>query len=325
MDMPTFQHSHPFDPTYGYTFDQLLQLQPPPAPEGFDEFWQATYAEAMTIAPEPTLEPRPSPNPDYRVTVVRFNSLGGRRIGGWLIEPLKTQPTRFVVRGHGYGNPDDGWMGFDPTAIALHVHKRGFGLSRFADIPDAGAWHVLHGIGSKETYVHRGCVVDLWLGASAMLELFPQAAGRLEYSGGSFGGGTGAMAIAWDKRIVLAHLGVPSFGNHPLRVTLQMTGSGASVRAKYEKHPEIMQVLKFYDSATHATRITIPTHVDCALFDPGVPPPGQFTVYNAIRSPKKLFVRQAAHFEYDAKEDDAKCAASFKAFWDEYFPRAKQA
>jgi len=38
--------------------------------------------------------------------------------------------------------------------------------------------------------------------------------------------------------------------------------------------------------------------VDCALFDPAVPPPGQFTVYNAIPSQKDLIVMRAGHFDY---------------------------
>ena len=69
-------------------------------------------------------------------------------------------------------------------------------------------------------------------------------------------------------------------------------------------------------------RIPIPTHVDCALFDPAVPPPGQFCVYNAIRSPKKLFVRQAAHFEFPGvAADDARNAESFRQFWNEHMHR----
>jgi cephalosporin-C deacetylase len=122
--------------------------------------------------------------------------------------------------------------------------------------------------------------------------------------GGSFGGGIGAMALAWDSRFKSGFLSVPSFGNHPLRVTLPCTGSGESVRNYYQDHPEVLDVLAYFDSATHARRIGIPVLCECALFDPAVPPPGQFAVYNALAGPKELTVRQAGHFTYLAEADD---------------------
>jgi cephalosporin-C deacetylase len=42
-------------------------------------------------------------------------------------------------------------------------------------------------------------------------------------------------------------------------------------------------------------------HVAAALFDPMVPPPGQFAVYNALAGPKQLFTLSAGHFDYPNK------------------------
>ncbi|MEZ5576382.1 MAG: hypothetical protein R3F44_12440 [Candidatus Competibacteraceae bacterium] len=39
-------------------------------------------------------------------------------------------------------------------------------------------------------------------------------------------------------------------------------------------------------------------HVAAARFDPAVPPPGQFAVYNALAGPKELFVLRAGHFDH---------------------------
>jgi cephalosporin-C deacetylase len=44
-------------------------------------------------------------------------------------------------------------------------------------------------------------------------------------------------------------------------------------------------------------------HVAAALFDPAVPPAGQFAVYNAIPGCKKLFTLDAGHFDYPAQAD----------------------
>ncbi|MEZ5583004.1 MAG: hypothetical protein R3F37_09785 [Candidatus Competibacteraceae bacterium] len=34
------------------------------------------------------------------------------------------------------------------------------------------------------------------------------------------------------------------------------------------------------------------------MFDPAVPPPGQYAIYNALAGHKDLFVLQAGHFEH---------------------------
>jgi cephalosporin-C deacetylase len=58
--------------------------------------------------------------------------------------------------------------------------------------------------------------------------------------------------------------------------------------------------LQYFDSATAAAHTHIPVIVGAALFDPAVPPPGQFAVFNCLAGEKKLLVRQAAHFDWPA-------------------------
>jgi cephalosporin-C deacetylase len=181
---------------------------------------------------------------------------------------------------------------------------RGQGRSRTPEIPEYAHKHVLTGIESRETYVLRGCVADIWCAASALTELFPIAHDCLHYMGTSFGGGLGALALAWDRRFSAAYLGLPTFGNHPLRVTLPCLGSGEALRKRFRRHPDVMDVLRYYDAAATARFITMPMVCTCALFDPAVPPPGQFAVYNALAGPKTLFVSQAGHFAYPEEEKD---------------------
>jgi cephalosporin-C deacetylase len=238
---------------------------------------------------------------------VEYDSLDHVRIGGWILVPRKQKFSRGIVFGHGYGGreaPETGWF-VGPPAAGIFPCARGFNRSAHPDIPAHSHEHVLHGIESRQTYSHRGCVADVWLAASALVELFPECASCLDYIGGSFGGGIGAMKLPWDDRFRRAFLDVPSFGNHPLRVTLPCTGSGEAVRQRYLSDPAgVMNVLRYFDAATHARHIRIPTMVGCALFDPSVPPPGQFAVYNALNEPKRLFVREAAHFEWPGAADE---------------------
>ena len=51
-------------------------------------------------------------------------------------------------------------------------------------------------------------------------------------------------------------------------------------------------------NSAHSAWFASPTAHPAARFDPAVPPPGQFAVYNALAGPKELFVLRAGHFDH---------------------------
>jgi cephalosporin-C deacetylase len=299
-----FEHNLPFDPTYGYNLDQLLQVGAPPAPADFEEFWRHTYQEALTVPPAITTRLMESPHPAVELYEIEFDSWNGVRIGGWLTVPVGQEVKHGFVVTHGYGGREAADMELPlQNAVGIFPCLRGQRTrSLLKGVSTIGQRHVLTGIESRETYIHRGNTADVWCAATALLQLFPQVKGSLHYSGGSFGGGIGALALPWDDRFTAGFLRVPSFGNHPLRVTLPCTGSGHSVTNYYQKHPEVLEVLAYHDAATAASFIKIPILAACALFDPSVPPPGQFAVYNALGGPRELIVEPAGHFSYEGEE-----------------------
>ena len=286
----------PFDPTYGYDLPRLRHVPAPVGPADFAEFWQQTYAQCRQIPLRLECRPVPHPNPAVNVFEVEYNSLDSARIGGWITIPADGNFHRGLVVGHGYGGREAVDVGSPPPAeVTIQFCARGFHRSARPDLPNESSRHVVHGIGDRATYIIRGCVADLWGAASALLELYPAAAKRLHYYGGSFGGGLGALALPWDDRFHKAYLDVPTFGNHPIRVTLPCGGSGEAVRQYYRHHPAVLEVLAYFDAATAARFMKRPVFVAAALADPNVPPPGQFAVYNGLAGPKKLFVRQTGH------------------------------
>lgn len=307
----------PFDPTYGYTLDTLLEVESPPPPSDFGEFWGNSYQQACEIPLRLSKREIPSPDSGFRLFELEYDSLDRVRIGGWLVVPSQRKPVRGVVIGHGYGGREAPEFGLPfPDAALLFPCARGFHRSAHQQIPATADQHVLHGIESRDTYVHRGCVADYWLAASALLELHPELASNLVYYGASFAGGIGALALPWDRRISCAFLDAPSFGNHPLRVTLDCVGSGRSVREYYlNNHPEVLEVLRYYDAGTAARFIDIPVFIAAALFDPAVPPPGQFSVYNAIPGKKKLYPRQAAHVDDDFVAEETRAIHRELSTW----------
>ena len=294
MDVPTY----PFDPTYGYTEADLLAVGCPPAPADFADFWRSTFAAASAVPPRPT-RAFLRRTPRGTVDLVEFDAWAGDgrdpvRLGGWLTMPPDGRVTSGLVVGHGYGGraaPDA--IPLVPGAAVLYPCARGFNRSARPDIPDTANRHVLHGIESRDTYIHRFNAADLWAAASALVELEPVAAALLCYAGASFGGGIGALMLPWDRRYQRAFLDYPSFGHHPIRLTLPCVGSGEAVRqAGGTRH---LPVLQYFDAATAAAHITIPTMVAAALYDPAVPPPGQFAIHNCLAGERAMFVRRDAH------------------------------
>ncbi|UOA07932.1 acetylxylan esterase [Methylobacter sp. S3L5C] len=289
-----------FDPTYGYSLDQLLEVKPPKEPKDFDSFWQQRYQKALTINPQPQTKIISEDSQGWRVFGISYISTDNFPVRGWLMVPTSGVIKRGFIVGHGYGGRDgpDYHLPFKDAAL-LFPCSRGLGLSAQPSISSEPCWHVLHNINQKDRYILGGCVEDVWLAVTAMLSLFPNLAGRLGYLGISFGGGIGALALAWESRISRGHLNVPSFGHHPLRLRLASNGSAHSVQQYYCTHKkQTLNVLRYYDAALAAKRITIPMHCACAKFDPCVAPPGQFAIYNALPEQKQLFILEAGHHNY---------------------------
>lgn len=303
--MDTAQYN--FDPSYGYDLAQLLAVAAPKEARHFDAFWQARYQKALTRSANPQYKIICENQQGWRVFEIGYTSTDNFPIHGWLLLPSTGEVKRGFVIGHGYGGRDapDFHLPFHDAAL-LFPCFRGLGMSATPTISSEPCWHVLHDIHQRDHYILGGCVEDVWLGVTALLQLFPQLAGHLGYLGISFGGGIGALALAWEKRIARGHLNLPTFGHHPLRLRLPTQGSTHSLQQFYQARKKLtLQVLRYYDAALAAKRITIPMLCACALFDPYVAPPAQFAIYNALTAEKKLFLLLAGHHQYPEQSQQA--------------------
>jgi cephalosporin-C deacetylase len=305
MSIPT-DHPYAFDPTYGLGIDQLRAIRPPAAPPDFDDFWRTRHARALGVDPRPQLGKSGPGHPNWHVHDIIYTSTDDVRIGGWLLLPRQGRVRRGLVVGHGYGGRDqpDLDVPVEQTAV-LFPCFRGLSRSLHPPISNDSTWHVLHDIDKRERYILGGCVEDLWLAVTVLTGLYPGLAGRIGYIGASFGGGIGALAIPFDKRIDRGHLVVPTFGNMPLWLTLPTTGSAHSVQTYWKTHKAALNTLRLYDAATAAARIEVPMLLAVARFDPMVAPPCQFSVANALPTSNhhEIFVLDAGHFDYVGMEE----------------------
>lgn len=294
-----FAHNFAFDPTHGYDLEALRQIKQAAEPADFANFWRETFSAASAVPLDLEITRSRVILKNYEVFELAFNSLDKVRIRAWLARPKAGPVTRGLVISHGYGGRESPDASLPVHgAVAIFPCARGLSLSRQRSIPDEVEKHVLHGIASRETYVHRGCAADVWAAASALITVVPDCAAHLDYIGGSFGGGIGALALPWDDRFRSAVLSVPSFGQHPLRLQMACVGSGEAVRQYAQSHPDVLDVLGYFDASVAASHLRIPTMAVPACFDPAVPPPGQFAVVNAIAGPKVVHVRATGHFDH---------------------------
>jgi cephalosporin-C deacetylase len=292
-------HSFAFDPTYGMQLEQLVAIKPPEEVSGFDDFWTERYRRAIAVDPQPKLRYSKIRHPDWYVLDITYTSTAAFAIRGWLLLPRTGMVRRGLVVGHGYGGRDkpDLDLPVKDTAI-LFPCSRGLSLSAHPPIPTDPGGHVLYGIEKPDSYIIGGCVDDLWLAVSTLISLYPWLAGHIGYSGISFGGGIGALAIPFDNRIDRGHLVVPTFGHRPLWLSLPTIGSAQSVQAYEKTHGNVLETLRLFDAANAAARIKVPMLVAAALFDPAVAPPCQFAVANALPKFNEIFILDAGHFDY---------------------------
>ncbi|MCX5493853.1 acetylxylan esterase [Kaistia dalseonensis] len=305
MSIPT-EYPFDFDPTYGFGVEELLAIRPPEGPPGFDDFWRTRYVAGRSLDPQPKLSASQSSHPDWETYDISYRSTDDFAIGGWLLLPRNGTIKRGLVVGHGYGGRDtpDFSIPVAETAV-LFPCFRGLSRSQRPPIPSEAAGHVLYDIDKLDRYILGGCVEDLWLAVSVLTELYPEIDGRIGYSGASFGGGIGALAIPYDARIDRGNLVVPTFGNVPLWLSLPTLGSGHSVQAYLKTHPGVIETLRFFDAATAARRIRIPMLMAVAQFDPAVAPPCQFSIANALPTSThhETVILDAGHFEYPGSEE----------------------
>lgn len=302
--MAALSHDLAFDPTYGYSLEDLLAVAAPEPPSDFATFWEERYAHALGIDPRPTLDRSRFALPRHEVLALGYTSTDDFPVRGWLLRPLEGPIRRGFVLGHGFGGIErpDYHLPFS-DAVYLVPCFRGLGRSAWPPIPTDPEGYILHEIDQRERYILGGCAGDVWTGVAALLELYPELAGHIGYMGISLGGGVGALAMPWDPRLSRVHLNIPTFGHQPLRLRLPTTGSAQALQRYQEHRDNALETLAYFDAAVAARYMERPVHVAAARFDPMVAPPGQFAIHNALGGDRRLFVLDAGHFDYPQRRE----------------------
>ncbi|WP_430789990.1 acetylxylan esterase [Actinoplanes sp. G11-F43] len=287
-----------------------------PEPDGFDDFWAGTLADARRAALPPGLSAVPTPLTGVTTHDVTFTGYAGQPIRAWLNRPATaTGPLPVVVEFIGYGGgrglPLD-WLIWASAGYAhLIMDTRGQGGGwRGGDTPDpdeygAGPAHpgvMTRGVGAPETYYYRRLITDAVRAVETATELPGVDASRVVVAGKSQGGALALAAAGLVPDLVAAVVsGVPFLCD--IRRALTITDSDPFhevvrfLRANPGAAERTLRTLDHVDSVHFARRITAPAILSTALMDATCPPSGVFAAYHAIQGPKQIEV-----YEWDGHD-----------------------
>ena len=277
-------------------------------PRDFFPFWSDTLEVLARTPSDPRLGVAVTSPEGARITPVRFRSLHGRSIQGFLITPAEGQPGAvpaarrpLVVSTHGYNSQSNPVLDARHTAASgadlFCFDVRGFGLSRPDGPTHPGGW-VLTGLADQETSILRGAVCDFVRAAEVAVEL-EAGRGGVAFHGRSFGGALALMARAVSRRAAFVVAAVPTLGWTEGRLRLARAGSTREISDHLALHPAdraaFLRSLAFFDTMHFADRVGCPALVGVGAFDEVVPPATVYAIINHMSPRPEVLELPVSH------------------------------
>ena len=277
-------------------------------PRNFFPFWSDTLAALARTPPDPRLGIAVTSPEGARITPVRFRSLGGRDIQGFLITPGDRQPDApaasrrpLVVSTHGYNSQSNPVLEARHTAACgadlFCFDVRGFGLSRPGCPTDPGGW-VLTGLADPATSILRGAVCDFVRAAEVAVQL-ETGRGGIGFHGRSFGGALALMAQAVSQHAAYVAAAVPTLGWTEGRLRLARAGSAREINDHLAPHPAdrpaFLRNLAYFDTLNFADRVRCRSLVGVGAYDEVVPPATVYAVTNHMAPAPEIMELPVSH------------------------------
>ena len=279
-------------------------------PRDFFPFWTDTLAALARTPPDPRLGVAVTSPEGSSITPVRFRSLDGLAIQGFLITPGDRHPTAVpasrrpvVVSTHGYNSRTNPVLEARHTAACgadlFCFDVRGFGLSRPGCPTHGGGW-VLTGLHDPATSNLRGAVCD-FVRASEVAVQLEAGRGGIAFHGRSFGGALALMAQAVSQRAGYVAAAVPTLGWTEGRLRLARAGSTREINEHFALHPAdrrpILRSLAYFDTMHFADRVRCPSLVGVGAHDEVVPPATVYAVTNHMAPAPDILELPVSHTE----------------------------
>ena len=277
-------------------------------PPNFFPFWSDTLEALERTPPDPRLGIAVTSPEGARITPVRFQSLGGHDIQGFLITAGDRQPGAIpasrrplVVSTHGYNSQANPVLEARHTAACgadlFCFDVRGFGLSRPGCPTDGGGW-VLTELSDPATSILRGAVCDFVRAAEVAVQL-KAGRGGVVFHGRSFGGALALMAQAVSQRAAYVAAAVPTLGWTEGRLRLAKAGSAREVNDHLALHladrAPFLRSLPYFDTLNFADRVRCRSLVGVGAYDEVVPPATVYAVTNHMVPAPEIMELPVSH------------------------------
>ena len=286
-------------PLFDLDAEALARYRPDVAePEGFDDFWATTLAEARQHDLALRAEPVDAGLALVDVLDVTFAGFGGHPIRAWLTLPAGAEgPLPAVVEFLGYGGgrglPHErlGWSVAGYAHLLMDTRGQGSGWGAGGSTPDpvgSGSSHpgfMTRGVLDPTEHYYRRLFTDAVRAVEAARALPQVDAARVAVTGTSQGGGM-ALAVAGLVPDLLAVMPDVPFLSHIRRgVEIAPNDPYGEVRrylAVHRDHVEpVFSTLAHFDGVSFARRASAPTLFSVALMDATCPPSTVYAAYNA--------------------------------------------
>lgn len=267
----------------------------PYPPEDFDDFWHEAVEEVRTL---PISVQRSWTNnfnlPGFIVETLSFESVGSRKVNGWMAYPpggrnlpgfLWTPPYgRESLLPNQYGTRE----GFASLSLnffgepAFHQEKYRIERGYFTE-----------GAADPRTWVFRRMFQDAYMAVRILAAQHEVDENRVGAMGMSQGAGISIWLGAWCDlvKVVCADMPFLCAIRHTLLKTVhryplkELTDFMASIPLGEER---VLNTVSYFDTMNQATRCRVPTHVTLGLKDPACRAENVRACYSALPGKKAL-------------------------------------
>ncbi|MCM4082727.1 acetylxylan esterase [Actinoplanes sp. TRM88002] len=265
------------------------------APDGFDDFWAGTLAEAAEHDIEVRLSEVPTGLRTISTYDVTFRGYAGQDVRAWLRVPAHTTgPLPAVVQYVGYGGGRGHalqnllWASAGFAHLQMDTRGQGAGWS-LGVTPDQAPSSpqvpgvMTRGILDPATYYYRRMFTDAVRAVDAARSLDVVDNSRIAVLGGSQGGGNAIAVAGLRSDLAAAVAFVPFLCDFPRALAVTESYPYKEIIDYLMVHrtevEPVHRTLQFFDGVTFASRATAPALFSAALRDTVCPPS---TVYGAF-------------------------------------------
>ena len=287
-------------PSIDMPLEQLRQYRPSLYREAdFEEFWDATVAEAAKQPLNAELIPYRLPSAGLEFYAVRFDGFGGGRLAGWYARPKAAGKFPGVCVYHGYSGrgtrPVDLLWLASQGACVLSMDCRGQnGQSDDALAATEGhapGW-MTKGIRDPRSYYYRFVYADALRALDLLAEREEVDEDRLGVTGLSQGGGlTLAVAALSKRKVALAMPDIPFLCDYRRAIQIAQGGPYPEIPLMLKGFPHLyeqaLRTLSYFDCLNLAPWVRCRTLVSNCLWDDVCPPSTIFGVFHHIASTQK--------------------------------------